>query len=82
MLDFPDFYFTGGDYRYRFDPEAKQRFLDMLREQFNSGVQHNRRALKWDTAIEHKVVELGRYIAKRISRIDFSEPSPELAYQP
>ena len=36
VLDLPDFYFTGDDYRYRFGPEAKQRFLDLLRERFNS----------------------------------------------
>ncbi len=23
VLDLPDFYFTGDDYRYRFEPEAK-----------------------------------------------------------
>jgi hypothetical protein len=28
MLDLPDFYFTGDDYRYHFEPEAKQRFLE------------------------------------------------------
>jgi len=25
VLDVPDFYFTGDDYRYRFDTEAKRR---------------------------------------------------------
>jgi hypothetical protein len=36
VLDLPDFYFTGDDYRYRSGPEAKQRFLDLLRERFNA----------------------------------------------
>ena len=78
VLDLPDFYFTGDDYRYRFDPEAKQRFLDLLRERFNSAVGYKGRALKWDTVIEQKAVEFGRFLAGRIGRLDFSEPSPTL----
>jgi CRISPR-associated protein Cas1 len=78
VLDLPDFYFTGDDYRYRFEPEAKQRFLDLLRERFNSGVRYKDRALKWDTVVEQKTVELGRYLAGRNGRLDFSEPSPKI----
>jgi len=78
VLDLPDFYFTGDDYRYRFEPEAKQRFLDLLRERFNSAVRYKGRAFKWDTVIDQKTVELGRYLAGRTSRLDFSEPSPSL----
>jgi len=74
----PDFYFTGDDYRYRFKPEAKQRFLDLLRERFNSGVRYKGRALKWDTVIEQKTVELSRYLGGRTVGLDFSEPSPNL----
>jgi len=59
VLDLPDFYFTGDDYRYRFEPEAKQRFLDLLRERFNARVEYNGRVLKWDTVIEQKAIELG-----------------------
>jgi CRISPR-associated protein Cas1 len=78
VLDLPDFYFTGEDYRYRFEPEPKQRLLDLLRERFNSAVRYKGRALKWDIVIEQKVVELGRYLVGRSSRLDFSEPSPSL----
>jgi CRISPR-associated protein Cas1 len=78
LLDLPDFYFTGDDYRYRFEPEAKQRFLKLLRERFNSGARYKGRALKWDTVIEQKTVELGRYLAGRTSQLNFSEPSPNL----
>ena len=78
VLDLPDFYFTGDDYRYRFEPETRQRFLDLLRERFNSGVNYNGRALKWDTIIEQKTVELGRYLVGRTGNLDFSEPSPSL----
>jgi hypothetical protein len=79
VLDLPDFYFTGDDYRYRFDPEAKQRFLDLLRERFNSAAKCKGRAFRWDTVIEQKTVELGRYLVGRSGRLDFSEPSPKLA---
>jgi CRISPR-associated protein Cas1 len=78
VLDLPDFYFTGDDYRYRFDPEAKQRFLDLLRERFNSGVKYNSRALKWDTIIEQKTSELGRLLTGRASLVDFAEPEVKL----
>jgi CRISPR-associated protein Cas1 len=37
-LDLSDFYFTGDDYRYRFEANAKQSFIDMIRERFNPGV--------------------------------------------
>jgi CRISPR-associated protein Cas1 len=59
VLDLPDFYFTGDDYRYRFDPEAKQRVLDLLRDRFNSGVTYKGRVFKWDSVIELKGHELG-----------------------
>ena len=78
VLDLPDFYFTGDDYRYRFEPEAEQRFLDLLRERFNVDVTYNGRVLKWDTVIERKTVELARYLANRSPRVDFLEASPSL----
>jgi CRISPR-associated protein Cas1 len=78
VLDLPDFYFTGDDYRYRFDPEAKQRFLDLLRERFNSAVSYRGRSLKWDTVIEHKTLEFAQYLAGRNGRFDFSDPAPRL----
>ena len=52
--------------------------MDLLRERFNSGVKYNGRALKWDTVIEQKPVEFGRFLAGRIGGLDFSEPSPTL----
>lgn len=81
VLDLPDFYFTGDDYRYRFEAEAKERFLDLLRRQFNSGVRYKGRALKWDTVIEQKTTELGRHLMGGNGRLDFSEPSPNLRTQ-
>jgi len=77
-LDLPHFYFTGDDYRYRFDAEAKTRFLNLLREQFNSGVNYKDHVLKWDTIIEQKATELSRFLNDRSREIDFIEPSPIL----
>jgi hypothetical protein len=78
VLDLPDFYFTCGDYRYRFEPEAKEGFLGLLRERFNSGVAYKGRMMKWDTVIEQKTVEPGHLMIGRSEQLDFSEPSPKL----
>ncbi len=78
VLDLPDFNFTGDDYRYRFEPEAKHRFIGILRERFNSGVHYNGRVLKWDTIIEQKAIELGRFLTGKSAIPDFSDPAPIL----
>lgn len=78
VLDLPNFYFTGDDYRYRFEPEAKQKFLDLLRERFNSGVTYKGRVLKWDTIVEQKTSEFGRYLVGKSEKLDFCQPSPSL----
>jgi CRISPR-associated protein Cas1 len=77
LLDLSDFYFTGEDYRYRFEVEAKQRFIDLIRERLNSGVKYNGRTLKWDTIVEQKANELGRFLLGK-PIVDFAEPSPKL----
>ena len=71
VLDLKDFYFTGDDYRYRFESEAKRRFIDAQREQFNSGVKYKGRVLKWDTIIQEKTNELARYLNGRPPKLDF-----------
>jgi CRISPR-associated protein Cas1 len=78
VLDLPDFYFTGDDYRYRFDSEARRRFLDLMREEFNSGVLYKAHALKWNTVIEQKTIELSHCLIGRTRSLSFSEPSPIL----
>lgn len=77
-LDLRDFYFTGDDYRYRFEPETKQRFVDLIRERFNAGTDYKGRVLKWETIIEQKATELGRFLVGKSSTIDFAEPAPKL----
>jgi len=78
VLDLPDFYFTGDDYRYRFEIEAKRRFLDLLRARFNTGANCRNRVLKWDSIIEQKATELGKCVTGKIRSVDFLDPSPEL----
>jgi hypothetical protein len=69
---------TGDDYRYRFEVDAKQRFIDSLRERFNAGVTYKGRVLKWDTVIEQKAKELSRFLIHRSQEIDFTQPFPVL----
>jgi len=77
-LKLQDFYFTGDDYRYHFEVGAKQRFISLLRERSNAGVTYKGRVLKWDTIIEQKTIELGRYLTRKLATLDFVEPSPKL----
>jgi CRISPR-associated protein Cas1 len=77
-LNLHDFFFTGDDYRYRFEAGAKHRFIGVLRERFNAGVTYKGRVLKWDTVIEQKASELGRFLTGKMSRLDFEEPAPKL----
>ena len=77
VLDLPDFYFTGDEYLFRFEPEAKQRFIDLIRARFNTGVTYKGRTMKWDTIIEEKATELGRVLGNRSSTVNFVEPSPQ-----
>jgi CRISPR-associated protein Cas1 len=57
-LELRDFYFTGDNYRYRFESDAKQRFIDLIRERFNSGASHKGRLLKWDRSSNRKQLNL------------------------
>jgi CRISPR-associated protein Cas1 len=75
-LDLHDFYFTADDYRYRFEVEAKERFIGLLRNKFNTGVSYKGRVLKWNTVIEHKIEELARFLIERSASIGFIEPTP------
>ncbi len=78
-LKLSDFYFTGDDYRYRFEPDARHRFIEVLREKFNSGASYKDRNMKWDTLIQEKTSELGRYLSSRSRVLDFSDPPFALA---
>jgi hypothetical protein len=78
VLELHDFYFTGDDYRYRFEVDAKRQFIEVLRERFNSGINYKGRILKWDTVIEQKTNELGQFLVEKLRTLDFVEPTPIL----
>ncbi len=80
-LELRDFYFTGDDYRYHFESEAKQRLIDAIRERFNAGVPYKGRVLKWDTVIEQKTNDLGRFLTGKQASLDFVEPVATLERQ-
>jgi CRISPR-associated protein Cas1 len=71
-----DFYFTGGDYRLRMKPPLLDRYVELLREQFNSGVVYGGRRLMWDTVILRKCQELARYLVGKTDRFDLTSPHP------
>ena len=77
-LDMKDFYFTGDDYRYRIDVQAKKKFLELLKDRFNSGALHKGKIWKWDTIILNKAQELARFLLGKSWSIDFMEPVPTL----
>ena len=76
LLDMKDFYFTGDDYRYRFEVEAKRRFLELFKERFNSCVMYKGKNWKWDTIILNKTQELARFLLGKSKNLNFSEPIP------
>lgn len=77
-IDLHDFYFTGDDYRYRFEVKAKQRFIEVLRERFNSGTKCKERMLRWGTIIEEKTKDIGRYLLGKGALPCFAEPQLRL----
>jgi hypothetical protein len=79
LEDFQGFYQL--DFRdccFCFEARFALLVRDLLREQFNSGVKIKRHALKWDTVIEEKSAELGRFLIGKAESIDFVSPTPEL----
>lgn len=78
LLDLKDFYFHGDDYRYHIDFEAKRRFLELLKERFNSGVRYKGKSWKLDTVILKKTEELGRFLLGKSETVDFTEPTPKV----
>lgn len=77
-MDMKDFYFTGDDYRYHIEIDAKRRFLELLKNRFKSGVKYKAKTWKWDTVILNKTQELARFLADKSKQIGFIEPSPSL----
>ena len=78
VFSWDDFYFTGGDYRLRIKPPLLDRYAELLREQFNSGVMYGGKRLTWDTLILRKCQELARYLLNRTAKFDLRRPKPVL----
>jgi CRISPR-associated protein Cas1 len=78
VLDWSSFYFTADDYRYRFTLESKKQFIELLKELFNRGVAYRGQRMRWDSVIQGKTSELGRYLTGRSRSLDFYEPAPNL----
>ena len=70
-MDIKDFFFMRDDYRYHLETEAKGRFLELLKDRFNSGVQYKGMTWQWDTVILNKVQELSRFLPRKTESIDF-----------
>jgi CRISPR-associated protein Cas1 len=73
-----DFYFTGDDYRLRIKPPLLDRYADLLRGQFNSGVMYSGKWLPWDTLILRKSQDLARHLLGKTARFDLRTPKPVL----
>jgi CRISPR-associated protein Cas1 len=78
VVKMKDFCFTSDYYRYYLDVEATSRFRQFVKDRFNGEVHYKGKMWKWDTIILNKTQELARYLAGKMSSIDFSEPSPNL----
>jgi len=78
VFSWDDFYFTGNDYRLRIKPPLLDRYADLLRGQFNSGVMYSGKRLPWDTLILRKSQELARHLLGKIARFDLRTPKPAL----
>ena len=58
--------------------DAKRRFLELLKNRFNSGVKYKGKTWKWDTVILNKTQELARFLLDKSKQIDFIELHPSL----
>ena len=77
-LDLKDFYFTGDDYTYRFEHDAKLRFISALVEHFKKRVDYDGQLCSWSSVIQGKTRELGRFLVEPTKSLDFVEPQPIL----
>ena len=78
LLDIEDFFFSGDNYSYRFEVEAKRRFVEAIRRRFNSGIEYKGHHFRWDSLIGQKLIEFSRFLVGKSQEINFIEPSPIL----
>lgn len=78
QLGLRDFYFTGDNYIYRFEHDAKLRFIQALAERFKKPVQTGGQACSWSTVITQKTRDLAEFIENPRAELDFTQPEPVL----
>jgi len=78
LMDLGDFYFTGDNYVYSFNVEARRRFRQLVVKRFNAPVQYKGKTWKWNTIILNKTQELSRFLLGKSESVDFVNPSPIL----
>ena len=49
-----------------------------MKERFNSGVRYKGKSWKWNTIIQKKTEELGRFLLGKTESVDFTEPRPKI----
>jgi hypothetical protein len=59
--------------------EAKRRYLQLLKERFNSGVEYKGKNWNWDTVIQLKTKELARFLLEESRQFSFATPAPVLS---
>lgn len=77
MFWWDDFTFAR-NYRLTVNPMLLDRYMELLRKQFNSGIVYNGRRLFWDTLILRKCQELARYLLGTRGSFDLTSPRPVL----
>src|SRR5208282_4801659 len=78
MFSWNDFYFTAEDYRLRVKPVLLDRYADLLREQFNSGVIYEGKHLMWDAVMSRKFQEFARFLLGKTDQFELVTPQPAL----
>jgi CRISPR-associated protein Cas1 len=78
VVDLKDFYFMGDDYRYHIEVDAKRRFLELLKDRFNTGAEYKDKSWKWNTVILTKSHELARFLLGRTPSLNLTDPNPNL----
>jgi hypothetical protein len=68
-----DFFLTD-NYVLRLGPLAIKKLLEQLRLSFSSRVRYKQRSYSWDTVIQLKGQELGRYLLHKDNELDFINP--------
>ena len=66
------------NYVLRLKPEAVKKYLEIIREKFNSTALYKDKNYCWDIIIQLKTQELAKFILGKTKKIDFSNPSPYL----